>query len=239
MSRNQIKFLATVLTVLTILSVLAVSAFALEKMSDLSTIDLNDSSIKKVYFKLATNKDLASYEVNEEMVFTATLWADCDGDGNKDNDVQITSPYFQYTIEYDDGTPKKNEYGKPENGVLTFKTTLTKPGAVRIGLYVSDANQKRITHSKIESKFLGGAIAGWWFARGISSGYDITRWANTCIDAISGLFNRRKRKPRKPKMKVHTTNSRAADYDYNANKKAKSDEVDRILDKLKNQVTAA
>ena len=80
---------------------------------------------------------------------------------------------------------------------------------------------------------LGGAIAGWWFARGISSGYDITRWSNTCIDAISGLFNRRKRKPRKPKMKVHTTNSRAADYDYNANKKAKSDEVDKILDKLK------
>jgi hypothetical protein len=34
-------------------------------------------------------------------------------------------------------------------------------------------------------------------------------------------------------MKVHTTNSRAADYDYNANKKAKSDEVDKILDKLK------
>lgn len=160
MSRNQIKFLATVLTVLTILSVLAVSAFALEKMSDLSTIDLNDSSIKKVYFKLATNKDLASYEVNEEMVFTATLWADCDGDGNKDNDVQITSPYFQYTIEYDDGTAKKNEYAKPENGVLTIKTKLTKPGAVRIGLYVSDANQNRIKHSKIESQFLGGAIAG-------------------------------------------------------------------------------
>ena len=78
---------------------------------------------------------------------------------------------------------------------------------------------------------LGGALAGWWFAKGISRGYDITHWANVCIDAIGGIFS--KRKPRKPKMKVHTTNSRTADYDYNARKKEKSDEVDRILDKLK------
>lgn len=80
---------------------------------------------------------------------------------------------------------------------------------------------------------LGGALAGWWFATGISKGYDITRWANVCMDAIAGLFSKRERKPRKPKMKVHTTNARTADYEYNARKKAQSDEVDRILDKLK------
>lgn len=80
---------------------------------------------------------------------------------------------------------------------------------------------------------LGGALAGWWFAKGISQGQDITRWVNTCIDAISGLFSKRERKPRKPKMKVHSTNSRTADYDYNARKKEKSNEVDKILDKLK------
>jgi hypothetical protein len=34
-------------------------------------------------------------------------------------------------------------------------------------------------------------------------------------------------------MKVHTTNSRTADYEYNARKKAQSDEVDKILEKLK------
>lgn len=33
-------------------------------------------------------------------------------------------------------------------------------------------------------------------------------------------------------MKVHYTN-RTNDYDYNARKKAQSDEIDRILDKLK------
>ena len=80
---------------------------------------------------------------------------------------------------------------------------------------------------------LGGALAGWWFAYGIGRGYDITRWANACIDALGGLFRKRPRKPRKPKMKVHVNNSRTADYDYNARKKAQSDEVDSILEKLK------
>lgn len=78
---------------------------------------------------------------------------------------------------------------------------------------------------------LGGALAGWWFARGVNRGYDITHWVNVCIDAVATLFG--PRKPRKPKMKVHTQNSRSADYEYNARKKAKSDEVDKILDKLK------
>ena len=80
---------------------------------------------------------------------------------------------------------------------------------------------------------LGGALAGWWFARGITKGYDITRWANACIDALGNLFRKRERKPRKPKMKVHVNNARTADYDYNARKKSKSDEIDRILEKLK------
>lgn len=83
---------------------------------------------------------------------------------------------------------------------------------------------------------LGGALAGWWFVRGLGRGYDITHWVNMCIDAIGGLFHKRERKPRKPKMKVHVhnaTSDRAADYVYNARKKEQSDEVDRILEKLK------
>lgn len=83
---------------------------------------------------------------------------------------------------------------------------------------------------------LGGALAGWWFVRGLGQGYDITHWVNVCIDAIGGLFRKHERKPRKPKMKVHVNNAtggRAADYEYNARKKEQSDEVDRILEKLK------
>lgn len=84
---------------------------------------------------------------------------------------------------------------------------------------------------------LGGALAGWWFVRGIHRGYDITHWVNAFTDAIGVLFRKRERKPRKPKMKVYVNNaagnSRKADYDYNSRKKSQSDEVDRILEKLK------
>lgn len=85
---------------------------------------------------------------------------------------------------------------------------------------------------------LGGALAGWWFVKGLNRGYDITHWVNVCIDAIQRLFSKRGRRPRKPKMKVHVNknaagDNRKADYDYNAHKRAQSDEVDRILEKLK------
>lgn len=83
---------------------------------------------------------------------------------------------------------------------------------------------------------LGGAVAGIWFAASLKRGTDITAWINKCLDAITGLFSF---KPRKPKMKIHygekatSGSDRQKDYDYNARKKAQSDEIDRILDKLK------
>ena len=77
---------------------------------------------------------------------------------------------------------------------------------------------------------LGGALAGLWFAASLSKGTDITAWLNKALDAAAALFSF---KPRKPRMKVRYGNSRQKDYDYNARKKAQSDEIDRILDKLK------
>ena len=41
-----------------------------------------------------------------------------------------------------------------------------------------------------------------------------------------------RRQSKKPKMKVHY-GDKAKDYDYNARKKQQSEEIDRILDKLK------
>ena len=80
---------------------------------------------------------------------------------------------------------------------------------------------------------LGGALAGLGFAASLSKGTDITAWINRILDGVSSLFDKKTWK-RKPKMKVHYGNySREQDYDYNARKKAQSDEVDRILDKLK------
>lgn len=78
---------------------------------------------------------------------------------------------------------------------------------------------------------LGGALAGWWFAFGLTKGYDVTKWINGTIDFFSvGKRNTRK----KPKMKVHyNTSDRQKDYDFNARKKEREEEIDRILDKLR------
>lgn len=78
---------------------------------------------------------------------------------------------------------------------------------------------------------LGGALGGIWFAASLSKGTDITGWINKILDGITALFSK-KTWERKPKMKVHY-GEHQKDYDYNARKKAQSDEVDRILDKLK------
>ena len=77
---------------------------------------------------------------------------------------------------------------------------------------------------------LGGALAGLWFAASLNKGTDITAWINRTLDALAGLFSPR---PRKPKMKIHYGNDRQQDYDYNARKNKQSEEIDRILDKLK------
>lgn len=79
---------------------------------------------------------------------------------------------------------------------------------------------------------LGGALIGWWFARGIRDGkYDATLWINRVLDALMGLPDRISR-PKKPRMKVHV-GKHAKDYDYNARKKAADDEIDSILDKIR------
>jgi len=82
---------------------------------------------------------------------------------------------------------------------------------------------------------LGGALAGLWFAAGLNKGTDLTAWINRILDGFASLFRKRAGK-RNPKMKIHYGNNvagRRQEYDYNARKKAQSDEIDRILEKLK------
>ncbi len=78
---------------------------------------------------------------------------------------------------------------------------------------------------------LGGAIAGWWFAAGLARGTDYTHWINKTLDFLSGKLCF-KRPPRKPKMKVHY-NEQQKNYDFNAQKKEREAELDRILDKVR------
>jgi len=77
---------------------------------------------------------------------------------------------------------------------------------------------------------LGGALVGWWFTSGLMKGRDVTKWINQVWDFLSGGLKRKS--AQKPKMKAHR-GGRMQDYDYNARKKAQSEEIDRILDKLK------
>ena len=113
-------------------------------------------------------------------------------------------------------------------------------GAVRLkylALVVIGIDVLSITSSNAGGHIahLGGALAGLWFAASLSKGIDLTSWINWILDGFISLFQK-KTWERKPKMKVHygsNATERRKDYDYNAHKKAQSDEVDRILEKLK------
>ena len=75
------------------------------------------------------------------------------------------------------------------------------------------------------------ALPIWWFTKSLQKGMDITRWINQVFDWLSGGI-KFSRPAKKPKMKVNR-GGKADDYDYNARKKQQSEEIDRILDKLK------
>lgn len=76
---------------------------------------------------------------------------------------------------------------------------------------------------------IGGALLGYFFAVRYKNGKDITRWISIAIDWFVGLFKPRKHKP---KMKVKHSRHES-DWDYNDRKNAKQEEIDAILDKLK------
>ncbi|MGL4853347.1 MAG: rhomboid family intramembrane serine protease [Phocaeicola sp.] len=78
---------------------------------------------------------------------------------------------------------------------------------------------------------LGGALGGWLFSSSLRKGTDLTAWINRIWDLTISFFTP-SAKPKKAKMNVHYSEKRS-DYDYNSRKKQQSEEVDRILDKLK------
>lgn len=75
---------------------------------------------------------------------------------------------------------------------------------------------------------IGGAITGYIYAKRYIQGQDITKWVNRLMDSIVDLF---KPKPSR-KMKVKQ-NKAKTDYEYNQRRHNDSEEIDRILDKIK------
>ena len=78
---------------------------------------------------------------------------------------------------------------------------------------------------------LVGALAGWWFAIGLNKGYDVTRWLNACVDALS--FQGHHRSGHGVKMKVHFGNGNRQDDARSTREQVSEEEVNRILDKLR------
>ncbi|WP_352421805.1 rhomboid family intramembrane serine protease [Proteiniphilum sp.] len=76
---------------------------------------------------------------------------------------------------------------------------------------------------------IGGALLGYFFAIQYKKGKDITHWMGGAIDWFFGLF-----KPRRYTSKMKVKHARhETDWEYNQRKHTEQDEIDAILDKLK------
>jgi len=76
---------------------------------------------------------------------------------------------------------------------------------------------------------IGGALLGFLFAVQYKKGKDITHWMSRIIDWFVGLF-----KPRQNRSTMKVEYSRnETDWEYNKRKKSEQQEIDTILDKLK------
>lgn len=85
---------------------------------------------------------------------------------------------------------------------------------------------------------LGGAFAGWFFAVMLDQGRDLTSFSRVIINAynwsrdkIKSLFKKHAKGPRADKTQKSAKHS--SDYEYNARKKERNDNIDIILEKIK------
>lgn len=75
---------------------------------------------------------------------------------------------------------------------------------------------------------IGGALLGYLFAVQYRKGKDITAWTGNAIDWVTGLF-----KPKRNRSRMKVKHARDADWEYNHRKHQEQEEIDAILDKLK------
>ncbi|MBR2260074.1 MAG: rhomboid family intramembrane serine protease [Paludibacteraceae bacterium] len=85
-----------------------------------------------------------------------------------------------------------------------------------------------------ELAHLGGALAGYLFASRYKKGKNIVAWVNRVIDALANVFRKRKGMRVSYENEGHSSFDRMnADMEYNAQKKQKEEEINRILEKIK------
>lgn len=117
---------------------------------------------------------------------------------------------------------------KPDAEVSLFMLFLIKVVYIAIFMFVIDFISLDSNNSGGHVAHIGGAIVGYIFAKQYLKGKDITRWINRIIDRIVNLTKPTDKKKMKVKYK-----KREADYDYNQRKNNATEEIDRILDKIK------
>ncbi len=100
---------------------------------------VKDDPDAELYFAGYANKDALTYTVGEEMSFDIFLMADGE---------IVSAPYFYYTVEGEDGQAKTEAYVDGSNGYLTVKGSMSKPGTLRVTVYVCDENKETQTKSK-------------------------------------------------------------------------------------------
>ena len=110
-----------------------------------------------------TNKDFLSYSVGEEMSFDIFLMS---------GEETVSAPYFYYTIEGEDGQTMTDGYVDGSKGYFTVKGKMSKPGTLRVTVYVCNSNKEIQTKNnsplhivntngaKENLIFRGGAVAG-------------------------------------------------------------------------------
>ncbi len=117
----------------------------------------------------------------------------------------------------------------PEKQIKLFFVSQFRLKWLAIGAVVLSMLQMNAENAGGEIAHVGGAIAGFLFAKQYQKGKNITEWINKIIHKTVNLF---KGVGIKPKMKV-TYDKRESDQDYNYRKKQENDEIDAILDKIK------
>lgn len=119
-------------------------AFAIATMASFCALLSSAGVLDKAWIKGTTDKNPLSYRQGEEIVFTLELM-----------EVEGDIPKGEYFLSW----KRSDDYGKVESGEFplanrpfTYKTSLDRPGFVRLEAYVIDKNRKRF-----EKKFTGDA----------------------------------------------------------------------------------
>jgi hypothetical protein len=83
---------------------------------------------------------------------------------------------------------------------------------------------------------MGGALYGLWFGYSIKKGKDITRSFNNFLNSLFSWFKSNKYERNRSKMKPSRDSKFSkpkTDWDYNSEKKQNEEELNRILEKIK------